>query len=139
RIASLRDQSTFQFEAQAVVNAAGPYAGGVAAMAGLHLPLAFGKGTMIAIASRLTHTVLNRCKPPHDGDIIVPVGTVCVLGTTDVPVRSPTDLAMEPWEIDLLLSEGQILIPTLRRHRALRAGAGIRALYRPPADIASHT
>jgi len=62
---------------------------------------------------------------------------VCVLGTTDVPVRSPTDLAMEPWEIDLLLSEGQILIPTVRRHRALRAWAGIRALYRPPGESAS--
>jgi len=138
RIVSLGDEAAFQLEAQFVVNAAGPFAGAVAAMAGAHLPLALGKGTMVAMASRLTHTVLNRCKPPHDGDVIVPVGTVCVLGTTDVPVRSPTDLAMEPWEIDLLLSEGQILIPTVRRHRALRAWAGIRALYRPPADSASH-
>ncbi len=132
RITSLLDESPFQLEAQIVVNAAGPYAGVVAAMTGIHLPLALGKGTMIAMASRLTHTVLNRCKPPHDGDIIVPVGTVCVLGTTDVPVRAPSDLAMEPWEIDLLFAEGQVLIPTLRRHRALRAWAGIRALYRPP-------
>src|SRR3990172_4438817 len=138
RIVSLREEAPFQLEAQFVVNAAGPFAGAVAAMAGAHLPLALGKGTMVAMASRLTHTVLNRCKPPHDGDVIVPVGTVCVLGTTDVPVRSPTDLAMEPWEIDLLLSEGQILIPTVRRHRALRAWAGIRALYRPPADSASY-
>jgi glycerol-3-phosphate dehydrogenase len=107
-------------------------------MAGAHLPLALGKGTMVAMAARLTHTVLNRCKPPHDGDVIVPVGTVCVLGTTDVPVRSPTDLAMDSWEIDLLLGEGQVLIPTLRRHRALRAWAGIRALYRPPPDRASN-
>ena len=131
RIVSLSDQIAFQVEAQAVVNAAGPYAGGVAAMAGVHLPLALGKGTMIAMASRLTHTVLNRCKPPHDGDIIVPVGTVCVLGTTDIPVRAPTDLMMEPSEIDLLLAEGQVMIPSLRRHRALRAWAGIRALHRP--------
>jgi len=138
RIVSHGDESAFQLEAQYVVNAAGPFAGAVAAMAGVRLPLALGKGTMVAMASRLTHTVLNRCKPPHDGDIIVPVGTVCILGTTDVPVRSPTDLAMEAWEIDLLLSEGQVLIPTLRRHRALRAWAGIRALYRPAADRASH-
>ncbi len=134
RIVSSADASAFQLEAQFVVNAAGPYAASVAGMAGAHLPLALGKGTMVAMASRLTHTVLNRCKPPHDGDIIVPVGTVCVLGTTDVPVRSPSDLAMEPWEIDLLLSEGQVLIPTLRRHRPLRAWSGIRALYRPPAE-----
>ncbi|HKY83620.1 MAG TPA: FAD-dependent oxidoreductase [Anaerolineales bacterium] len=131
RIVSLADQSTFQIEAQTVVNAAGPYAGVVAAMTGIHIPLALGKGTMIAMGSRLTHTVLNRCKPPHDGDIIVPVGTVCVLGTTDIPVRGPTDLTMEAWEIDLLMAEGQVMIPSLRRHRALRAWAGIRALYQP--------
>jgi glycerol-3-phosphate dehydrogenase len=34
---------------------------------------------MVAMAARLTQTVLNRCKPPHDGDVIVPIGTVCVL------------------------------------------------------------
>jgi glycerol-3-phosphate dehydrogenase len=134
RIVSLADGSALQLEAQVVVNAAGPFAGTVAAMAGARLPLALGKGTMVAMAARLTQTVLNRCKPPHDGDVIVPVGTVCVLGTTDVPVRSPTDLAMEPWEIDLLLGEGQVLIPSLRRHRLLRAWAGIRALHRPTDD-----
>jgi glycerol-3-phosphate dehydrogenase len=145
RIVPPAEDSPFQVEARFVVNAAGPFAGSLAAMAGAHLPLALGKGTMVAMASRLTHTVLNRCKPPHDGDIIVPIGTVCVLGTTDVPVRSPTDLVMENWEIDLLLGEGQVLIPTLRRHRALRAWAGIRALYRTeasralPTDIADRT
>jgi glycerol-3-phosphate dehydrogenase len=137
RIVSLADQSAFQIEAQFVVNAGGPFAGVVAAMAGVHLPMALGKGTLVAMASRLTQTVLNRCKPPHDGDIIVPVGTVCILGTTDITVRSPTDLAIEPWEVDLLLSEGQALIPSLRRHRALRAWAGIRALYRPPSSAAT--
>ncbi|HSR48113.1 MAG TPA: FAD-dependent oxidoreductase [Anaerolineales bacterium] len=121
----------FQIEARYVVNAAGPFCGVVAGMAGVNLPLSLGKGTMVAMASRLTHTVLNRCKPPHDGDIIVPVVTVCILGTTDVPVRSPLDLQIEPWEIDLLLGEGQALVPGIRRHRPLRAWAGIRALYRP--------
>lgn len=133
RIVSLTDGSVIQIEAAVVVNAAGPYAGSIAAMAGAHLPLALGKGTMVAMASRLTHTVLNRCKPPHDGDIIVPVGTVCILGTTDTPVVSPADLAIEPWEVNLLLAEGQAMIPSLRRHRALRAWAGIRALHRPAA------
>ena len=134
RIVPPGGESPYQLEALFVVNAAGPFAGSVAAMAGAHLPLALGKGSMVAMASRLTQTVLNRCKPPHDGDIIVPVGTVCVLGTTDVPVRSASDLAIEPWEVDLLLTEGQVLIPTLRRHRALRAWAGIRPLYRPASD-----
>ena len=115
-----------------VVNASGPWSRQVAGMAGVQLPIALGKGTMVAMASRLVHTVLNRLKPPSDGDIIVPVGTVAVLGTTDVPVNDPSDLSIEPWEIDLLLAEGEILIPGLSAHRALRAWAGIRPLYRPP-------
>jgi glycerol-3-phosphate dehydrogenase len=83
------------------------------------------------MASRLVHTVVNRLKPPADGDIIVPVGTVAVLGTTDVPVVDPADVGIEPWEIDLLMAEGEVLIPDLPRHRALRAWAGVRPLWRP--------
>lgn len=131
RVSPLLGGDPFQIEARFVVNAAGPFCGVVASMAGVALPLSLGKGTMVAMASRLTQTVLNRCKPPNDGDIIVPIGTVCVIGTTDVSVRAPVDLQIEPWEIDLLLGEGMALIPTLRRHRPLRAWAGIRALYRP--------
>jgi glycerol-3-phosphate dehydrogenase len=136
RVVPADGEAPFQIEAQVVVNAAGPYVGHVAAMTGVALPVALGKGTMVAMASRLTQTVLNRCKPPSDGDIIVPVGTVCVLGTTDIPVHDPSDLAIEPWEIDLLLGEAKVLLPGIRRHRALRAWAGIRALYRPAEDEA---
>ncbi len=116
-----------------VVNAAGPWSRQVAAMAGLDLPIALSKGTMVALAERVVHTVVNRLKPPSDGDIIVPVGTVAVLGTTDVPLADPTDLTIEPWEVDLLLAEGEVLIPGLSSRRLLRAWAGVRPLYRPPA------
>lgn len=119
--------------AEVVVNAAGPWSGEIASMAGVDLPIALGKGTMVAMATRLVNTIVNRCKPPADGDIVVPVGTVTVLGTTDVPVASPNDLVIEPWEIDLLLKEGRGLLPSLGEHRPLRAWAGIRPLHRPPA------
>lgn len=125
--------------ADLVVNAAGPWARKIAAMAKVDLPLALGKGSMLAMATRLVQTVVNRCKPPADGDIIVPVGTVAVLGTTDVPVPGPDELAIEPWEIDLLLAEGEVLIPTLAAHRPLRAWAGIRPLYRPAPAIGPDT
>lgn len=128
-------------EARIVVNAAGPWAGEVAARAGASLPLALGKGTMLALAGRPIHTILNRCKPPADGDIIVPVGTVTVLGTTDEPRTDPEDLSIEPWEIDLLIREACLLVPEIAGRRALRAWAGMRPLYRPPApdDAATRT
>ena len=118
--------------AQLIVNAAGPWAGKIAAAAGVQIPIALGKGTMVALAARPVQTVLNRCKMPSDGDIIVPVGTVAVLGTTDEPVESPDDLTIAPWEVDLLLSEARILIPAIQSMRMLRAWSGIRPLSRPP-------
>lgn len=117
--------------AQVIVNAAGPWAKSVASMARVDLPIALGRGAMVAMASRLVNTVVNRCKPPSDGDILVPVGTVCILGTTDEAVQSPDDMTIAPWEIDLLLAEAEVLVPGIAAHRALRAWSGIRPLYRP--------
>jgi len=122
----------FQIIARSTINAAGPWAAEIAQMADITIPLALGKGVMVAMASRLIHTVLNRCKPPGDGDIIVPVGTVMVLGTSDVHVKGPEDRSIQAWEVDMLMEEGERMIPSLRSHRALRAWAGIRPLYQPP-------
>jgi glycerol-3-phosphate dehydrogenase len=126
------ESSVVHIEAQTVVNAAGPFAGRVAELAGVSLPLALGRGTMVAMATRLVNTVVSRCKPPSDGDIIVPVGTVAVLGTTDTPTNSPEDVHIDPWEVDALLDEASILLPGIEGHRALRAWAGVRPLFRPP-------
>jgi glycerol-3-phosphate dehydrogenase len=44
---------------------------------------------MVAMNHRVVNTVLNRCKMPADGDIIVPIHTVAVIGTTDERVVQP--------------------------------------------------
>jgi glycerol-3-phosphate dehydrogenase len=118
--------------AELVINAAGPWTGAVASLAGIKLPVVLSKGSMVAMATRLVHTVVNRCRPPQDGDIIVPVGTVAVLGTTDFRVEDPADHSIQAWEVDRILAEGEVLVPSLPDHRSLRAWAGVRALYRPP-------
>jgi len=125
--------------AHLVVNAAGPWAKTVAALAGVDLPIALGRGTMVAMASRLVNTVVNRCKPPSDGDILVPIGTVSILGTTDEHVESPDDLTIAAWEVDLLLAEAEVLVPGIAAHRALRAWSGIRPLYRPAPAAGAET
>ncbi|MBI5054543.1 MAG: FAD-dependent oxidoreductase [Chloroflexi bacterium] len=112
-----------------ILNCSGAWAGHIASLAGCELKVTAGKGVMIAMNSRLVNTVINRLKPPSDGDIIVPVGTVSVIGTTDTAVPSPDKYAIEDWEVELLMNEGEQLIPSFKNFRALRAWAGVRPLY----------
>lgn len=116
-----------------VVNASGAWAGQMAHLAGLDVNVIPGKGVMVAMNHRLVNTVINRLKMPSDGDIIVPIHTVCVMGTTDHKVTDPENLAIEPWEVDLMLQEGEKLVPGFKQARALRAWAGVRPLYQDAA------
>jgi len=120
---------TVTIEADMVVSAAGAWGGQIAHMAGCEVTVYAGKGTMIAMNYRMVNTVVNRCIHPHDGDIIVPIGSVAVIGTTSVKVSDPDNYAIEDWEIKLMLDEGEKLIPTFKKFRALRAWAGVRPLY----------
>ena len=123
--------------ADLVINAAGAWAGKIAATAGIEVRVLPGKGTMIALAHRPVHTVINRCKMPADGDILVPAHTVAVMGTTDEYVPNPDSFAIEPWEVQLLLEEGEKLIPGFQQMRVLRAWAGVRPLYQETVSAAS--
>jgi glycerol-3-phosphate dehydrogenase len=111
------------------INATGAWAGQVAAKAGIAVNVIPGKGTMVAMNHRMVNTVLNRCKMPSDGDIIVPIHTVAVIGTTDEKVRDPEFHRIEPWEVQLMLDEGEKMVPGISRARVLRAWAGVRPLY----------
>ena len=115
--------------ADMVINAAGAWAGQIARLAGLEVRVIPGKGTMVAMNHRVVNTVLNRCKMPSDGDIIVPAHTVAVIGTTDQKVTDPEHLRIEPWEVQLMLQEGEKMVPGISRARVLRAWAGVRPLY----------
>ncbi len=114
---------------RAVVSAAGAWAGKVAALAGAQLAMSPGKGSMLILNRRLTTAVVNRLAPPGDGDILVPVHTVCILGTTDITVPDPDDVHVTRDEVDALLADGERLVPGISGARVLRAYAGARPLY----------
>ena len=114
---------------RAVVSAAGAWAGKVAALAGATLAMSPGKGSMLILNRRMATAVVNRLAPPGDGDILVPVHTVCILGTTDITVPDPDGLEVTRDEIEQLLLGGERLIPGLSGARVLRAYAGARPLY----------
>jgi glycerol-3-phosphate dehydrogenase len=120
-----------RIHADLVVNAAGAWAGLLAAKAGCRVAVRPGKGIMIAMNHRLVNTVVNRCKMPSDGDILVPIRTVSVIGTTDVEVADPDELEVTPDEVEHMLEEGEKLVPRFREQRALRVWAGARPLFSP--------
>ena len=101
--------------ADLVVNAAGAWAGKIAASAGVEVKIIAGKGTMLAMNQRIVHTVINRCHMPADGDILVPAHTVSVIGTTDVKVPDPDHFAIEPWEVNLCWKKATSWCPVSRR------------------------
>jgi glycerol-3-phosphate dehydrogenase len=118
-----------RIRAEVVVNAAGAWAGQIAELAGCRVTVLPGKGIMIAMNHRLVNTVVNRCKRPADGDIIVPIRTVSVIGTTDTRVANPDELEVTPAEVEEMLDEGEKLVPGFREARALRVWAGARPLF----------
>jgi glycerol-3-phosphate dehydrogenase len=128
-VRNVRTGEEQQIAARAVVNAAGAWAGQIAAMAGCEVIVRPSKGTMVAMAYRFVNTIINRCHPPGDGDILVPVGTVAVIGTTSVSVPDPNETGVEAWEVQKMLDEGEKMVPGFSQVRVLRAWAGVRPLY----------
>jgi glycerol-3-phosphate dehydrogenase len=113
----------------AVVNAAGPYAGAVAGLAGIPLHLSLSAGLMLIFANRIAPWPINRLAWPGDGDIVVPHQSVSILGTTDVPVVSPEAPPPRRDEAERLMQLGARLFPRIGEWRVLRAFAGVRPLY----------
>jgi glycerol-3-phosphate dehydrogenase len=113
-----------------VINAAGAHAPTVAAMAGCHLPMRWDKGTLVVMEGRTVSTLINRLRPPSDGDILVPSHGTCVLGTTSTPVSSPDDTMPTAEEVDRMVRGASEVLPFLRSARMIRAFSGVRPLLR---------
>jgi glycerol-3-phosphate dehydrogenase len=118
---------------QWVVNAAGAWAGEVGRLAGVPITMIAGKGVMVVMASRYVRGVVNACRKPADGDIIVPQHEVAILGTTSEQVPSPDDISVPPADVDRMIDMCAQMVPSIASGRVLRAFAGSRPLYKPEA------
>ncbi len=110
----VRDRRTGREEvlgADLVVNAAGPWGGRVAALAGATVPVVPTAGVMISVGRRWTHLVLNRLRPASDGDILVPQRHTSIIGTTSWPVENPDHIPIPEDHVRFLLQAGEELIP----------------------------
>jgi glycerol-3-phosphate dehydrogenase len=130
RVRDSRSGEEHEIEARITVSATGAWAGQIAQLAGIEgVRILPGRGIMVALNHRVVNTVVNRCQLPSDGDIIVPIRTVSVVGTTDENTDDPNDETVPQHEIDAMLTEGEKLVPGLRQGRALRVWAGVRPLF----------
>jgi glycerol-3-phosphate dehydrogenase len=133
-----KDQNTgemYEVRAEYVVNATGPWTDQIGELAGIDIPMVLSPGTMVVLDSRPVKRVINRCRYPSDGDIIVPVGTTIVLGTTSKEIDDPDDYCIEQWEVDTVLIEGIEMVPQVAEMGIQRTYAGVRPLYEPPEDL----
>jgi len=124
--------TTEEIYARYVVNATGAWAGQIGEMAGVDVEVRPSKGVMTVMNTRQVDTVVNRCRPKGDADIVVPHETACILGTTDKEVNDPEDYPEEEWEVDLMIETLSELVPALKDARTLRSFWGVRPLYEPP-------
>jgi glycerol-3-phosphate dehydrogenase len=135
RLRNSRTGEELDVEARVTVSAAGAWAGQIAALAGIEgVHVMPGRGIMIAMNHRLVNTVINRCQMPTDGDIIVPIRTVSVIGTTDVSTEDPDDHSVLQQEVDAMLEDGERLVPGFKDARALRVWTGVRPLFEDRKD-----
>lgn len=113
---------------EVVVNASGAWAGEIASLARARLSLQVDKGSMVVMDGRHGRGLINRLRPPSNGDIIVPNHSATILGTTSMPLARPGTVSASREEVQELLKEACLLVPSLARGRTVRAYAGIRPL-----------
>lgn len=123
-----RTGETLTVEAEQVVNASGAWAAEIAALAGLEIPVLYSKGSLLITDQRISRRVINRLRPSADADILVPGGTVSLLGTTSVRIDSLDDFRPTIPEIDYIIETASKMVPALATTRYIRSYAGVRPL-----------
>lgn len=121
-----------EIRALQVVNAGGAWAMGIARLAGCDdVNLLYSKGTLLVSHDRLTDRVIHRLRPPSDGDILVPGGTVSILGTTSVRIDDLERIIPTVEEVDRNIKECSEMIPAAAHARYIRAFSRVRPLIQP--------
>jgi glycerol-3-phosphate dehydrogenase len=115
KVRNFRTGSTETIGADLIINAAGPWAGEMAAKAGVSVPEIPTAGVMVALDCRLNNMVLNRLNKPSDGDIVVPQRATSVIGTTSWTVEDPDLITIPAEHVERMISQGKQLLPAVKK------------------------
>lgn len=130
----LRRHRTYQVRADLVVNSAGPWAGRIAAMAGVRVPVQLAPGVMASVRSRLTQRVINRLQPAGEGDIIVPQRLLSILGTTAWLSDDPDTVTVPEDHVRRLFYLAGRMVPAVERLNPHAVWSASRPLLRSAAS-----
>jgi glycerol-3-phosphate dehydrogenase len=133
RVSDLHKGAAWEVRARFIVNAAGPWAGEVAALADIPLSLDLTRGALVAYKGRIVNSAVQRLRPPDDADAVLPRGQVSIAGTTEVVTHDPGDRRVEEWEPALIRERLTELLPALGEATAVHSWSAVRPLYDPKA------
>ena len=115
KVKDYRTGKTETLGADMIINAAGPWATEIAAMAGVSVPEVPTAGVMVTLDCRLNNMVLNRLNKPSDGDIVVPQRATSTIGTTSWKVEDPDLIAIPAEHVARMITQGEQLLPAVRK------------------------
>lgn len=128
RILDHRTQREYDVSGDLIVNAAGAWAGKVAAMAGIEVPVQPGPGVMVAVNARLTNMVINRLHPADEGDIIVPQRGLSLLGTSLWLTDDPDAVHLPSEHVQKMVALCSRLVPAVKDTPVHSAWYAVRPL-----------
>lgn len=125
----------YELRGEIVVSATGAWAGQIAEMARVKVPVRPTPGVMVAFEQRLVMRPVNRLCEPADGDIVLPQRRMVVVGTTSFEAKDVDYIPVVEDQIQLMVERGAALVPKIRQAKMRGAfmssrpliGAGLEA------------
>lgn len=120
-----------EYRSDFIVNTSGPHTFKILEKLGIKdLPALFAEGAMLVYKKPIVSHIINRLRLPSDGDIIVPYSDVSILGTTAKLIEDPENYTVDQNEIETLIKEGSIMVPSISNMKYHRIYSSIRVLYK---------
>ncbi len=128
KVRDLKTREETVYGCDFVINAAGPWAGVIAEMADIDLPITPAPGTMMAHKGRLVNMIIERLRPNTDGDILVPQRHLSIIGATQWHGQGPDDCVVPDDDVELLRKAGAEMVPKFAEIPYQKAWAAVRPL-----------
>ena len=127
RVRDLRTGRAREVRGRLTFNAAGPWAGRLAAQAGAEVKLRPGKGIHLVYDRRLVNYAIVATAADGRQVFIEPYGQETWIGTTDDDYYGdPGEVQATHDEVSYLIEAIETVFPSIRRHRVVRTFAGVR-------------